>query len=88
MKKKFENIAKVVRKCRKEAKLSQEKLSKSLGYKNGQFISNLERGKCGLPANKINITSELLNIDSMRIVDALVLDHAKYLEDMSECLQA
>ena len=32
--------------------LSQADLSKKLGYKSPQLISNIERGLCGIPADK------------------------------------
>ena len=39
----FDQMAKLIKKKRAEKKLSQGQLSFKLGYKNGQFISNVEK---------------------------------------------
>ncbi|RTL05210.1 XRE family transcriptional regulator [Candidatus Dependentiae bacterium] len=46
---KFKNQAKLIKSVRLKAGLSQSQMAKLLGYKSGQFISNMERGICGLP---------------------------------------
>lgn len=52
MKEKFPNMAKLLKQFRIKNGISQNKLASVLGYKNGQFISNVERGKAGLPLPK------------------------------------
>ncbi len=75
MKKQFSNIANVIVKARKIADITQDCLGVKLGYKNAQFISNMERGKCSLPHHKIVLTAEVLNINRYSIVKALLADH-------------
>ncbi len=47
----FKNIAKLIRTKRLQhpKAYSQSELSHLLGYKNGQFISNVERALCNIP---------------------------------------
>lgn len=59
----FDQMAKLIKKKRAEKKLSQGQLSFKLGYKNGQFISNVERGLCGIPAKKASTLCKILGID-------------------------
>jgi transcriptional regulator with XRE-family HTH domain len=51
-------------------KYSQSQLANKLGYKNGQFISNIERGKCGIPFKNMLKLSEILDIPKKDIVNA------------------
>lgn len=50
-------------KRRKELGLSQGDVSKFLGWGNGQFVSNIERGLCDMPPKHFRRISKLLNID-------------------------
>lgn len=70
----FSNIARLVKIYRLEENLSQVQLSEKLGYKNGQYVSNVERGLCGIPATKVNLLSYLIRVPRERIVDAMVQD--------------
>lgn len=72
----FENIARLVREKRKFKKLSQSDLSKELGFKNAQFISNIERGVCSIPIAKISKLSEALDVHHEVIREAIVQDFA------------
>lgn len=74
MPKKFNSIAKVIRQAREVAGISQVELSKQIGYENGQFISNVERGLCSVPAAKVVKLTEILNISSKSITDAMTED--------------
>ncbi len=74
-KKCFDHIAEIVQARRNHAKLSQEELSKLLGYKNGQFISNVERGKCSLPVEKICLFCEATNTATDNVIKALLWDY-------------
>jgi ribosome-binding protein aMBF1 (putative translation factor) len=55
-KREFKNIGKLVKAAREVKGLSQTQLSKELGYKNGQFVSNIERGIIREDRNFINTT--------------------------------
>lgn len=54
---------------------SQSKLSSELGYRNGQFISNVERGICSIPLDKVAKVANVLGLDSNSLRDALVEDY-------------
>ena len=79
--KNFSAIAQFVSKHRKLKGISQMSLAKKIGYKNGQFISNIERGLCSIPPEKAKVLCKELVIDSdldyinERLVDAVVLDY-------------
>lgn len=82
MSKKFSNIASLVREGRSANNLSQVQLSEVLGYKNGQFISNVERGLCSIPISKINSLAKAIKTDSNIIVTAMVADEEAYLRSI------
>jgi len=74
----FFKLGTLVREKRTDSKnieyISQERLAKSLGYKNGQFISNLERGLCGVPFEKVGVLAKALNVSVDCVVNAMVED--------------
>lgn len=72
--KEFKHIAEYVRNRREEIGLSQTELSQSIGYKHGQFISNIERGVCSLPAPKVRALAVSLKTKPRPIIDAMVKD--------------
>lgn len=76
----FDKIAKVVREIRTTREigrtiLSQSELSHLLGYKNGQFISNIERALCCMPLKKILEFARIYSIDPEVISKAILEDH-------------
>ena len=71
----FSHIAEVIRKYRAVSPMSQSDLARALGFKNGQFISNVERGLCSMPPCKINELSRLIQTPRNEIIDAIVNDH-------------
>ncbi len=72
----FKNISRVIKVSRRaKPGLSQGKLATALGYKDAQFISNVERGVCGLPIKKLIRAAELLSIDTIVITDAMIADY-------------
>lgn len=86
MKKNFNNIATVVRQGREASGLrySQQELSAVLGYKNGQFISNIERGLCGLPVKMVPKVVEVLKMDPAIIKKAMVDDMTGHFDSVME----
>lgn len=54
---------------------SQSDLSILLGYKNGQFISNVERGLCNVPLKMMKRISEVLGMEPQEIKTAILKDH-------------
>lgn len=72
----FSSVGKLVRESREKVGLSQTALAKKLNYKNGQFVSNVERGKCSIPLKTSLLLCSCLNISK----DAMAL---AYVEDYS-----
>jgi len=65
MKKDFSNIQKLIKTAREKTNHSQTDLARLLGFKNGQYISNVERGLCSFPLKKAIKLCELLAIDKV-----------------------
>lgn len=75
-KREFKNIGKLVKTTRDAKGISQTYLSKELGYKNGQFVSNIERGICSIPFEKIPTLANLLSLDPLAIKEAILKDYS------------
>jgi transcriptional regulator with XRE-family HTH domain len=73
----FDHIAKLIREKRTGhvKAYSQSELSHLLGYKNGQFISNVERALCNIPLKMLTKVSEVLDIPAQDLKDAILKDH-------------
>ncbi len=82
----FDHIAKLIRSKRvaHPKGYSQSDLSNLLGYKNGQFISNVERALCNIPLKMLGRVSEVLDIDPQDLKTAILKDHEKTLENYLE----
>ncbi|MBT3584455.1 MAG: helix-turn-helix transcriptional regulator [Halobacteriovoraceae bacterium] len=74
----FENVAKLFKSKRLEhpKKYSQAELSALLGYKNGQFISNVERGLCSIPLKMLARVASILDIPWEEMRKSLLEDYA------------
>ena len=79
--KSFKHVAVLIRTKRLQHPdfLSQAELSLRLGYKNGQFISNVERGMCNVPLKMLKKISIVLNINTEELKAALLKDHEETL---------
>ena len=79
----FTNIAKLIRTKRinHPKGYSQSELSHLLGYKNGQFISNVERALCNIPLKMLKKVSEVLDINADELKDAILKDHDQTLDN-------
>lgn len=79
----FENIAKLIRTRRinHPKSYSQSELSSLLGYKNGQFISNVERALCNIPLKMLGKVSEVLDINPNDLKRAMASDLDKTLDN-------
>ena len=73
----FENIAKLIRHKRMShpKAYSQSDLSKMLGYKNGQFISNVERSLCSIPLKMLAKVSIILDIPKEELKQTVLKDY-------------
>lgn len=79
----FENMAKLIKNKRVNHPkgYSQSELSSLLGYKNGQFISNVERALCNVPLKMLGRVSEVLDINPEDLKRAIMSDLDRTLED-------
>ncbi|MCO4793343.1 MAG: helix-turn-helix transcriptional regulator [Bacteriovoracaceae bacterium] len=79
----FGHIAQLIKSSRLShpKKFSQTELSTELGYKNGQFISNIERGLCSVPVKSLSLLTRTLDIDPITLKDALLKDMEKTLDN-------
>ena len=79
----FENIAKLIKQKRTSHHkgYSQSELSHLLGYKNGQFISNVERSLCNIPLKMLRKVSEILDISSAELKAAILKDQEQTLDN-------
>jgi transcriptional regulator with XRE-family HTH domain len=82
----FEHIAKLIRTKRinHPKGYSQSELSHLLGYKNGQFISNVERALCNIPLKMLKRVSDVLDIPAEDLKTAILKDHEKTLDNYLE----
>ncbi|MFN8371173.1 MAG: helix-turn-helix transcriptional regulator [Bacteriovoracaceae bacterium] len=72
----FDHVAKII-KAKRQAHpkgYSQSELSHVLGYKNGQFISNVERGLCNIPLKMLRKVCEILDINPEDLKEAMIKD--------------
>lgn len=78
----FNNIASLIKNKRSAHPrgLSQTQLSNLLGYKNGQFISNVERGLCSIPLKGMQKAVEVLKITPEELREAMLKDYAETLD--------
>ncbi len=78
----FKNIARLIRLKRitHPSGYSQLELSTMLGYKNGQFLSNIERGLCNIPLKVLREISTLLEICPEEIKSVMLMDQAETLD--------
>lgn len=79
----FSHIAKLIREKRVNhpKNYSQSELSQMLGYKNGQFISNVERALCNIPLKMLPKVSQILDIVPADLKHAMIADHQQTLEN-------
>jgi hypothetical protein len=86
----FKNIAELIKSKRLQhpKAYSQSELSHLLGYKNGQFISNVERALCNIPLKMLGKVSEVLDITPERLKEAILKDHEATLDNYLETSMA
>lgn len=79
----FKNIALLIRSRRMNHPrgYSQSELSHLLGYKNGQFISNVERALCNIPLKMLKRVSEVLDIPADELKAAILKDQEETLNN-------
>ena len=79
----FTHIAKLIRDKRVNhpKNYSQSELSQLLGYKNGQFISNVERALCNIPLKMLPKVLQILDFTPGELKEAMLRDHQKTLDN-------
>lgn len=79
----FNNIATLIKNKRltHPKGYSQSELSNLLGYKNGQFISNVERALCNIPLKMLTRVCEVLDIEAAELKTAILKDHDETLDN-------
>lgn len=79
----FNNIAKLIKTSRLQhpKQYSQSELSNMLGYKNGQFISNVERALCNIPLKMLTRVAEVLDISAHELKEAILKDQEETLNN-------
>lgn len=89
-KRSFQHIAKLIREKRMAHPkgYSQSELSQLLGYKNGQFISNVERALCNIPLKMLSKVSDILDIEHGDLKTAILNDHEETLRNYFADAQA
>ena len=75
MKRSFKCISNLVRNGRLKSGITQIQLAEKLGFKNSQFISNIERAKSSIPEDSIKGLSRALNISKFDIIEAMTSDY-------------
>lgn len=64
---------------REKAGLTQREVSDSLGYSTPQFISNVERGRCRFPVQKLSKIKKLYRLSSDQMVDLILTEERQIL---------
>ncbi len=71
----FTGISKLLKESREKTPWSQTDLAKKLNMRNGQFISNIERGLCGLPSKYGSQVCDILSIDKDVMIETMTADY-------------
>ncbi len=62
------------REYRERAGLTQREVSDALGYTTPQFISNVERGRCRFPVEKLPKLKRLYRLSSDQVVEMIMVE--------------
>jgi transcriptional regulator with XRE-family HTH domain len=72
---KFNNIAKLSLEARIKSGLSQVEVAKAVGYRNGQFVSNVERGICSIPTKNLKKYCSTVKLNVNDAITAILNDY-------------
>lgn len=78
---KSNHLAKLIKTRRQELKMSQAQIHNYMGWRQlqTQYISNIELGKCQLPAKHINKLSSTLHLSREEIIESMIQDYKEAL---------
>ncbi len=65
------------RQYREKAGLTQKEVSDALGYTTPQFISNVERGRCRFPVEKLPKLKRLYRLSGDQLVDMIMVEEKR-----------
>lgn len=76
-------MAQFIKSKRKELSLSQTELSTKIGFSknHGQFVSNVERGRCQFPVNAIKTLSKVLEVSEETIIEIMCRDYKNCIQE-------
>ena len=74
---KYASVGKYLKKMRSQADVSQNEVGRILGYKNGQLVSNWERGDQDAPLEALPRLIKLYNLDTRILLKLLIDDSEK-----------
>lgn len=64
---------------REKAGLTQREVSDALGYSTPQFISNVERGRCRFPIQKLPKIRKLYKVSADQMIDLILSEEKQIL---------
>jgi transcriptional regulator with XRE-family HTH domain len=73
-------ISSLIKEIREKSGKTQNEISKILGYKNAQFISNVEREMCSFPPRKVKQFIYNFGGSRKEFIDAYIADYKNELE--------
>jgi transcriptional regulator with XRE-family HTH domain len=76
----FRHIANTTRVLRVNCRLSQDALASLLGWKNAQYVSNIERALCSVPMESVGKLSHIFGVDTEVIVTSILKDYRESIE--------
>ncbi len=59
---------------REKAGLTQREVSDALGYSTPQFISNVERGRCSFPIQKLSKIKRLYKVSADQVINLVLAE--------------
>lgn len=76
----FPNSSKIAREARKKSGKTLNQLGSELGYRNGQFVSNCDRGLCAYPPKHFEYIAHLAGITLEEVIEARLADKRLQIE--------
>lgn len=75
----FRDIGEFFKNARTAAGVSQAELSKILGFKSSQIVSNWERGLCAPPLKSVSKMIEVFELEASEVIDVITQANRRYL---------
>lgn len=65
------------REFRERVGLTQKEVSDALGYSTPQFVSNVERGRCRFPVEKLPKLKRLYRLSNNQLIDMIMIEEKR-----------